>query len=74
MANASDIDLNYIDWSGGPLFSLKGDGTVRNAVRLGLGFDVVLDQGLNLGLAYNTTLGEGGAIRHGFNAKAGLRF
>lgn len=74
MANASDIDLNYIDWSGGPLFSLKGDGTVRNAVRLGLGFDVVLDQGLNLGLAYATTLGEGGAIRHGFNAKAGLRF
>jgi outer membrane autotransporter protein len=69
-----NIDLNYIDWSGGPLFSLKGDGTVRNAVRLGLGFDVVLDQGLNLGLAYNTTLGEGGAIRHGFNAKAGLRF
>lgn len=74
MANASDIDLSYIDWSGGPLFSLKGDGSVRNAVRLGVGFDVVLDQGLNLGLAYNTTLGEGGAIRHGFNAKAGLRF
>ncbi|RZS89012.1 outer membrane autotransporter protein [Phyllobacterium myrsinacearum] len=74
MANAGDIDLSYIDWSGGPLFSLKGDGSVRNAVRLGVGFDVVLDQGLNLGLAYNTTLGEGGAIRHGFNAKAGLRF
>jgi outer membrane autotransporter protein len=74
LSSESDASLNYIDWTGGPSFRLASDMALRNAVRLSLGLDAAFDQGLNLGLGYTTTLGEGGAIRHGFNAKIAMGF
>lgn len=74
LSGESDVSLNYLDWAGGPSFLLANDPVIGNAVRLGAGLDMVLDQGLNLGFGYTTSLGEGGAVRHGFNAKIAMRF
>lgn len=74
LSSDSDTDLNYLDWVGGPLFNVENEIAVRNAVRLEIGLDTALDQGFNIGLGYNTTLGEGGAIRHGLTARLGMRF
>jgi len=51
-----DVRLNYADWINGPTYRLKEDRADRNETRLELGVDILIENGLRMGIDFDSTL------------------